>query len=81
MSDTGSWGPMQRAFAPDYRRNWRSFMGQGFHGDTKEYEWDPDDASDITVHRNKALSGNDWNFTEYETQEGTMPMTGAYELY
>ncbi len=52
-------------FRPDYGRNWKQFLGGGFFGDAKPQEWDPDSASSFTVHRDKLLSGNNWNFTTY----------------
>ncbi|KAK2144870.1 hypothetical protein LSH36_723g00029 [Paralvinella palmiformis] len=80
VSDTGTWSTIQRAFSPDYRSNWRSYIGSGFHGEAKEYAWDPDSASDITVHRNRDLAGASWNFTDFEGLRKDGPLTEDEEL-
>ena len=67
VRDTGTWGGSRAStvFAPDYRRNWRKFLGGGYFGNPKELEWDPDDASVVTVHRDRFLSRKARNYTSY----------------
>ncbi len=84
MGDIAStWGhsiSSSAAFRPDYGRNWRQFLGAGYFGDRKpeEMEWDPDDASVFTVHRDRFLQGKNWNFTTY-SDGGFMPENASTE--
>ncbi|ELT91245.1 hypothetical protein CAPTEDRAFT_214474, partial [Capitella teleta] len=71
VRDTGNWGTMTSHFTPSYRhQHWRNFLGGtpyfGDHSQQQPNEFDPDDASVATIHRDRFFSNRNWNVTEYD---------------